>query len=427
MPLVFLTVAAFFHALASTSDLFLLGELGLRALTFTLFAVEIVKSRVGFRASGRWLSVGGRGLLSIAGALMVWVAVRNVAGGTGQLGSLYDVVNPWGTVLILVAVLYWLDCVQLLASWKARAPAITALGLSASLALFAMMVLVYLGLLAGNTGKVAEGTGGLGLANTATNETGLLAICLLMLCLWIASPVSSPGRLLRVTATAADIMVVFMTRSRLSIAVAGVVLVLYFWSRLSARPHGRLTVAAGIAAALILFGTVGASIVRSRTAREVQLSRIAGGDRLVLWAGYGAAFASEAEARPTVWITGVSPVGLLGLYDLSELEKFDLQMPDGQPFYPVHSELLTSFLTGGVVGLLGWLLIWWQLLHFPYRRDRRAQAAGALMTLAAWFLADMVQYSPFAVTLLFFLLADSVDSSQQPGLHGGPAPQSGTP
>jgi len=109
-----------------------------------------------------------------------------------------------------------------------------------------------------------------------------------------------------------------------------------------------------------------------------------------------------------VLLYGVGPVGVYRLYGASPLPALGIAA-EGVSFYPVHSDVLQTFFTLGLLGVACWGGILLGLVRTPLRPDRKAQGYAALFAFSGFCTVDMLQFAPILSSLLFLAFADAVD------------------
>ena len=412
VPVLLLLGSVFSFALTGVGHVFALIGSALRGAGLAILLVEVVKSRLRFNTCARWLRGHARLVVWGGGLLVALTAVRIFTATDG--GDLPSAVNPWGLAFVAVTVLYWMDGTEEVQRWMGLDNALPVLTAFASLVLLALMILVTAGVVAGNTEKVALGAGGVGLANTSTNETGALAACLLLFNLRLLTRNRGPLVGLGVLALVANLVVILLTRSRIAIGVAFLIVLIAGLGWASGNARRRWIVLLPV---LLMFITAGVAIIKARSVAEVvqfgasgQLSAVAfpGGERAILWASYGSAFLNAVSRDPWLLLYGVGPPGLYRLYGASPLPTLGIA-GEGMSFYPVHSDVLQTFFTLGVLGVACWGGILLGLLRTRLRPDRRAQGYAALLAFCGFFTVDMLQFIPILSSLLFLAFADAAD------------------
>ncbi len=366
-----------------------------------------------------WKSIGGgnaddspqeqrrRGIRVIlfSGGLMALVGVHNLLNISFLLDSsnqgTVTALNPWGlffTAFVLFGAFFFSikqhDNGDIVDSSLFRkcifVSAIVACGI---------LVLVYRQYLPGNAAKLADGTGGVGLGSISTNETALLGCCLLM---WILKIQHSRGVSFPTLAgSGCAICIVFLTQSRLGLASLFIILMLYFIGTIKFRAKQILLAVIIIAA---LSGPALYVINQRMTADTGFISKVEGADmvgsgRAFIWLSYLDAFGDVAQERPLAWILGVGPAGVVNLYDNTVLRTFSVDVAQGT-FFPLHSDLVFTFLAIGSLGLF----IWIGLVHTIYCQIRKNRfnfcAMSALLIFILYSVFDMLIYFPLGVWLL---------------------------
>ena len=412
-PVLLLLGSVFAFALTGVAHGFALIGSGLQGAGLAVLLVEVVKGRIRFNTSAGWLRGHARLVVLGGGLLVTLAAVRILA--ADDIGDLPSAVNPWGLAFLAVTVLYWMDGSEEVQRWLGLEKAFPVLTAFASLVLLALMLLVTAGVVEGNTGKVTLGAGGVGLANTSTNETGALAACLLLFNLRLLIGNRGPLVGLGVVALVGNLVVILLTRSRIAIGVAFLMVLMAGLAWASGNARRRLIVLLPV---LLMFVAAGVAIIKARSAAEVaqfstsgELGAVAfpGGERAVLWASYGSAFLNAMSRDPWALLYGVGPVGVYGLYGASPLPALGIA-GEGVSFYPVHSDVLQTLFTLGLLGVACWASILLGLVRTRLRPDRKVQGYAALLAFCGFCTVDMLQFAPILSSLLFLAFADAVDS-----------------
>jgi O-antigen ligase len=127
-----------------------------------------------------------------------------------------------------------------------------------------------------------------------------------------------------------------------------------------------------------------------------------------------------ASEKPLVWAFGVGPAGIPELYDNTLLNALDIEVADGT-YYPLHSDVVLTFLETGFLGLL----MWGGAVIAMFLQTRRSGlnfcSASAITIFVLYSFFDMLIYSPFAVWLLTQAMVTPLDAPAV--LPGKPAPE----
>lgn len=320
--------------------------------------------------------------------------------------------NPWGVVILLVVVIFTLN-IQVALHSSALYDDVRKIILFFSLLFIVVDFLVVAGILPGNTQKITLGIGGKGLANISTNETGILGVSLLLWNLFFLFHEKKIYVLHAVAGIGALAMIIF-TRSRVALGLA---LVLLFFYLLFSALKTRVKVAIFFPALLFMLLIAG-NIIQERTESEGEsdpnnpLTELPGSGRPLIWFYYLDAFIYTADSNPFVWLTGVGVVRLTDLYDLTPLPTLGLTL-EKVSFYPLHSDLIKIFFVSGIIGLVAWLLIFYNLLRAPKHKDYRYLATAAIVVFIIFTSVDMLNYFPLVTMLLMLAVASSVERGNQ--------------
>lgn len=318
-------------------------------------------------------------------------------------------VNPWAFLKLMLVVAF---CVFTGSNWNThetlRLIQLVVIGACATLLLFQVVVL--LGVLPGNTLKAIDDLGGTGLGNISTNETAFLGIGLMVWCLRFLQQPSGWNRTATWIAMLSALTAVLMTKSRLGIAAASLVLVASLLAG-KGRTAFRLAVFGPVAIAGVVMA---GQIIQQRSIAEVSywqgnlsISEGWGSGRGVFWSEYWDAFSGLASNSLLIDLFGVGPVGILQLYDLTRLNELGVTLQD-IAFYPTHSDLLTILLTCGTIGLLAWLIVVINLIRLRFNKDLQITAYCAIGAFVAVSSGDMLSYVPEIAALLVSVAASCI-------------------
>jgi len=415
-PLAGLVAAAFAVALAPVWAPLALLATGLRSAVIALMIAGVATDTLGrgvkpssSYSAARWA----------ASLLLGLVVLHNVVAPGFMFSQsdrlLYLTVNPWGVAIVALTVLYWIRTGPLLVGPRGTSPALSVILVGASLALLLLMFLVTGGIIPGNTGKAAMGTGGRGLANFSTNDTASFGLALLVASLRLLADGRRVRNLLPpAVAGLAAIAVILLTQSRTALLGVGVLLVsLVTWGE----PRWRRMAVAGspllLVLALLAYRTVKArseADIEGQAGTAAAFMTFPGSGRAVVWASFLDAFAHRAEARPWEWAVGAGPASLPALYDDTPLAALGFVL-DRVYFLPLHSDVLYVFLTTGMLGLALWLLMVAALIRSPPTGHLRAVAYGGIAVFALTSGVDMLVYHPETTALLLAAVVATSDRS----------------
>lgn len=326
--------------------------------------------------------------------------------GSRQMGA----VNPWGMFWITVLAIYACRCLVPLGEEQTQAR-IRGIVTVLSIGFLAFQLGIGAGILPGNTAKLFSSTGGQGLANISTNESGTLGVGLLVWNLHFAST-EVRGRLRHVVLIAANAAAIVLTGSRTAALLAFAVAAGFAFA---SRRSTRFKVALAIPAVL-LAGALAVHVALTRARADVatglaassELASMPGSGRALIWYSYSAAFVQEAQSRPVLWLVGTGPVGLADLYSETFLRDLRLSL-DGADFFPLHSDLVAFLLSTGLLGLGLIILAARNVVHLSIRSGRRTLAFSSLGCLVAVATLDMISYFPLGAMLFAYGFLSAVD------------------
>lgn len=412
LPVVLLYGSSLAFGLQGLSQLFVVAGSAMRGAGLALLVSELVKEVFSSERRSHSTRAGRAVVLSAAGLCSVLMA-HLLLEGRGALP-----VSPWGPVFVFVAIVYWLRFGSEVARSVQGDLRFSRAMAGAALSLAAMVAAVRLGLLAGNTGKFELGEGGVGLANSSTNETAALALSPLLWTMRLLDSDDTSDVRLGYAAVLGSLAVILATGSRMSIAIAMVVVGAFVFRTGGRALRGR-RLAIGIAFAVVAIA--GAAVIRARTTAEVDAFAtgdavsaqfaVPGGERAILWVSYLAAFLESARESPSEYVWGVGPAGLADLYANSALPALGITL-DRASFYPVHSDVIELLMTTGLIGGLLLIVLAYGVIRLPVRHGMGRYAFSAAFVLGAIATVDMVQYVPGVVAAVLAAFASALQLEQ---------------
>jgi hypothetical protein len=417
LPLLCLMLSTFVAALSGKAGFLAQVSSGFSAVAMAYMASDLVKKKFGFSLKNPSGRLGGSSVIYAIGLLLI-LLIAHIAFSFDRIidphqSGRISAANPWGIPAVLAIILFALlnkSSIDLKRIDKLMFFVVAIASVILGLLEFAIV----LGIIPGNTSKVAENMGGRGLANWSTNETGILACSLL---LWNMRSLYAGKRrtFIAFGCVVLNLSVVVLTKGRIALAAASIlILAALFASR--ARVLVKVSVLLPI---LVVFAILAVNVILQRTSAEfagtagpqMTLENMPGSGRPIVWFYYVDAFIYSARAHPYYWIVGVGSAGLLSLYDLSPLQKLG-HVIEHVEFYPLHSDFVNVFLISGFLGLLCWMYLIWWFWKVPKRKDQRAIAFGALGSFTLFMAVDMVNYLLVASVLIFYAVVSSIDSAK---------------
>ncbi|GAB2706060.1 hypothetical protein GCM10027037_35230 [Mucilaginibacter koreensis] len=275
----------------------------------------------------------------------------------------------------------------------------------ASMVLCLVMIGVATGLISGNTSKVAEDLGGIGLKGASTNETALFAVCLSIHLLVYAR--KTKFDVFTIICLVANLFVVVLTQSRTGLFAVVFLLSMYFLAGL--RRNLGASIAIAFLAAIIVIPSYDyiANVISTRfqhdenNANFVTVSDNLGftlSGRTLIWEGYLDEFFKSLEHNAEYLYVGSGFNKLVDLYNQSFIPLLNLGNLKVN-FYPLHSDLLLIFITGGIIGLLAWAFQLYTVIKNLIREPKFIFGAF-LMLLIVYTAIDMLNYSPLSSLLI---------------------------
>lgn len=381
----------------------------LQIAAITLVFSELLRE-IFLKDSSRKITKRGlnRKIILIATGLMLLIGLHNIGDISTLIGKFgweaLDVLNPWGLFLTIFIVSNLASFRQDIHHDIKESPIFRLCIFGAAITFGIILLLVYLRYLPGNTEKVAEGIGGIGFASMSTNEAALLGSCLLI---WVLMLQKSHGvSLVSLISLISSIVIILLTKSRTGIICAGIIFVLYIFSIEKHRARN-IFIALLVAA---IFSIPAFNAMEERMSMDEGISSgsgyATGSGRLIIWASYFDVFSDVAAQKPLTWLIGVGPVGLLDLYDKTFLCELKLEVANGE-FFPLHSDLVFTFLTTGALGLLLWSALLITLYFKVSSNGFNFAGLAAVSVFVVCSSIDMVTYSSCATWLIAMTIANS--------------------
>ncbi|WP_259067294.1 O-antigen ligase family protein [Mucilaginibacter sp. X4EP1] len=276
--------------------------------------------------------------------------------------------------------------------------------------MFVLILAVQLKIIIGNTSKLQEDLGGVGLKNTSTNETALLALTYLGFLFYYLINVSR-SNLFMVIAIIINIVfgiyVVVMSRSRLGLAGLIVILAGYFMVKLKRNPV--LTLFLTVIVMILvspLFLIIGDMIHKRVQNDSVEVGFSTYSDNLgftlsgrtLVWEAYISEFFVVLKKNPIGLFIGDGFGNLQLMYKRSFLSDISFIM-EKVTYFPLHSDWVLTFITSGIIGLFIYIK---HLVNIAIDVLKKPQF---LVFVFAWILfsfsaVDMLSYSPLSSLLI---------------------------
>lgn len=409
VPLLTLLLSAFISAFAQGAGL--LGQIsaGLSTVALALIVADLTRQRQAL-AADRSLGTLQLFVVPLLGILIVHNLLSVDSLFDESQRAVISTANPWGLAILLILILFSRKHLAALSTGKVARKILFRIVFWTSVVLGIIDLLVVAGVIAGNSAKVFEGIGGVGIANFSTNETGIFGCALV---LWNLRSLldRSTEKKAALVALAFNLFVIFLTKSRLALGTAMILIAISFLLSKSTRRFKVLVLLPTVSIAAMIVG----DLIAARTAAEFTggfsenpLANIPGSGRPAIWFFYVDALAYLANTNPNLWLFGVGTVGLTELYSLSPLEQIGL-VTENIPFYPVHSDLIHILLASGGIGLILWFGILWRLARMRPKHSDRFAAIGAFLIFALATSGDMLIYVPFVTLLVLYAFMSSLD------------------
>jgi hypothetical protein len=326
------------------------------------------------------------------------------------------VANPWGLFITAAIVIFALVT---RVSMEDRSFRITLqrLVLFFSAIFFLVNMMVMLEVIPGNTSKIREGIGGKGFANLSTNDTGLLAIVLI---LWNIVFLFHKKKFswFHAIAIVMNFIMIVNAKSRVTLGLSVILFALYFYYS-DVKKSVKIAV---ILPAIVVVMFVASLIIEQRMENEGignvsnPLTELPGSGRPVIWFYYLDAFIYTAGAHSVQWVVGTGIAGLVGLYELTPLGSIGIVL-EKTYFYPLHSDLINIFLISGFLGLAAWVLMFLYLFRVKTDQQYRFQSLGAWLVLVIFSSVDMLNYAPLQTLMLILAITSTISSPVNEGIR----------
>lgn len=329
--------------------------------------------------------------------------------GDAKIDSIV-VANPWGMFITAAIVIFTL-VTRVSMEDKVFQLTMQRLVILFSVIFFIINIMVVLDFIPGNTSKIREGIGGKGFANLSTNDTGLLAIALIV---WNLIFLFHKKKLswIHALAVVMNFIIIVNTKSRVALGLSVILLALYLYHS-EAKKGIKIAV---ILPVMVIAVFMASHIIEQRMENEGigsapnSLAELPGSGRPVIWFYYLDAFIYTASSQPIQWAVGTGIAGLVRLYELTPLESMGIVL-EKTSFYPLHSDLINVFLVSGFLGLASWVLMFLALFQLESDQKYRFQFVGSWLVLVIFSSVDMLNYVPLQTFMLVLAITSSISSS----------------
>jgi hypothetical protein len=397
-------------------------EINLLATLLELAAISIIISELYFKKKNSLSPIGSleadqerNKVIKFAGVVMAILAIHNFFDISYLLDAsnleTVSVLSPWGLFFVLLIVSYTFSAKSNSGDYDlANSSFFRGSVFSFSIAFSLVVTLVFFDLMPGNTDKVALGIGGVGLAGKSTNETGLIACCLI---LWLLRIQKLRGiSLLGIVSLVSLAGMVLLTQSRIGIVSLFIITLCYlFYNR---RLRTRDVVFAALIIAALSIPAISVMVERmsadSGISTKIEGGDLGGSGRGFIWFSYLDAFTSVASEKPYTWLLGVGPAGVAELYGDTYLRAFKIEVANGT-YYPLHSDVVFTFLSTGFIGLFCWIALVITVTIKLKRHGFNFSNISAITIFVFYSFGDMLIYSPLAVWLLTQAIVSPLDNA----------------
>lgn len=321
--------------------------------------------------------------------------------------DIFIAVNPWGLVTSFILIFSF----NSRSYWNyTNSRKFIYLIIAGNTLLFILILAVQLKIIVGNTSKLQEDLGGVGLKNTSTNETALIALAYVAFLFYYLINVSKSNAIMIITIViniVFGIYVIVLSRSRLGLAALIVILTGYFIVKLKRSPV--LTLFITILVMILVspvFLIIGDMIHKRVQNDSVEVGFSTYSDNLgftlsgrtLVWEAYISEFFVVLKKNPIGLFIGDGFGNLQLMYKRSFLSDISFVM-EKVTYFPLHSDWVLTFITSGIIGLFIYIK---HLVNIVIDLLKRPQF---LVFVFAWILisfsaVDMLSYSPLASLLI---------------------------
>lgn len=277
-----------------------------------------------------------------------------------------------------------------------------------SIVTFLLIMLISLGYINGNTAKTLDSTGGIGLQNISTNETGLLALCTVVYCMYYLKNADSYKLYFRVSILL-SFVVILLTQSRISMICVSVIGVSSIYNLVKKRYLTLIPL-------LFLLGVIASSLLerilsifKSRNQNDtVDIEKIAYSNvasqlgftlsgRILIWEAYVSEF---FKYDVYTFLFGTGFLELVEIYKKSYLPVIGgYSTALNIDFFPLHSDFLMLLISGGAISILIWILLIFKIFQ-KVLLYKNFISSSCLLILFAYSLFDMFNYSMYSSLLI---------------------------
>ncbi|MFZ5947112.1 MAG: O-antigen ligase family protein [Stygiobacter sp.] len=280
-----------------------------------------------------------------------------------------------------------------------------------SLIFISLYTLTYLFLIEGNVDKSFIGTGGIGLNNFSTNETGFYAVTLGISWFYLQKFKKGLPGFLAIIFMFIFFTITILTKSRISSLLF---LLIVFGDLFSKRNiWGYRLLVLSLLMIMTFFGLneiLDRFQTDYRTSYNYLLPEIpfTGSGRTLIWYYFlDNFFRSDIISL----LFGVGDFGIIKIYDSTPLKNLGVYSASTKSFLPLHSEIFDILISGGLLSLLAFsLVVYFILKKYKNFYDLKLMIIG----LSFYLFFDMVVYNfiallIFSLNIIFILKNESID------------------
>jgi len=272
--------------------------------------------------------------------------------------------------------------------------------------LFMIIICVKLGLISGNTSKVGEGIGGIGLKGHSTNETSLIAVCLSIFLFSFLNN-NAKNRNLVFLGLLLNLIVIIFSESRVGLASFAFCTTVFIFKSARKNPIRTFVVSFVVGVLCIPLLSIILEKLSKRISSDTGIETnfalfsdnfgITLSGRTIVWEAYIEQFFRLVERDALVIFTGSGFQELIKMYRQSFLTLIDFSV--NRDFFPIHSDVILIFIATGILGLVLWILTIKNVISNLIARPNFV--VGCFVWVVVVFsLIDMLNYSFFSSLLI---------------------------
>jgi hypothetical protein len=285
----------------------------------------------------------------------------------------------------------------------------------ATFLLFVLIIGVKIGIIGGNTSKIGDGIGGIGLKGHSTNETALIAVCF---SIYLFSFLNPENRRIVLFSLLLNLIVIVLSESRVGLASFAFVTSIFVFR--SARRNPLKTIITSIVIGILSMPLLSVILeklskrINADTGVETNFTLFSDSlgftlsGRTIIWEAYIEQFSKLFEKDTLVLFIGSGFQELIHMYRQSFLSLIGFSI--NQDFFPLHSDVLLIFISTGILGVCLWIFCVGKVVSNLVARP--SFVVGCFLWVVIVFsLIDMLNYSFFSSLLIGFGLSLNRESA----------------